>query len=465
MIIESMVFSHDSAYLRSFEKACKSGDISALRALLALGLDPDVNVMAAHNVIAHAAIHSPDTRVLDLLLSSPMKGGLSKRYLMEETLSWACRSGNAAAVRTVLSQPDEDKRHLQNTLSDIFCDACANGSVEVVRQLLALQDGVLRVDPSDGCHSGFYTACMHRRWKVVEELLSLTGKHKVHSGATTAAFWGACEAGDVEVMCRLLGIRGEARVRPSVQGGMRRMSMAHLHMMATPQLPACVPAAVASTVVGAYPMPAANGEFLQRMCAELLLVTVPASGPGNDRGDECMLHRDMLACICGSVARTGVLPPVGASSVAGPLMLQQASAGADARLDQELYRGAVLTWLVWCACVGSGAVAQGLRRRFEGALLAVGRGTAGGHTLDSVGACMQRGVRVTRGMDVQAAWGAVLCVLGVAVRDMVWRGSDVGVPVRGGVAAMPVGGGVGVGVGRGRMVLRRAAYEAKRMSL
>ncbi len=139
--------------------------------------------------------------------------GLLDRESLEK-----CLGDSAAASRSSghhFSQPEikqQDAITTFQSVDEVLIAACICGSLAVVRELLALR-GDRAVDVHRGCEHAFERACFHGHTPIVCELLALRGGRgvDVHSQAA-AAFRSACSQGNIGVVRELLRLTGKREI-------------------------------------------------------------------------------------------------------------------------------------------------------------------------------------------------------------------------------------------------------------
>jgi len=102
--------------------------------------------------------------------------------------------------------------HEPDAMDNQFWNACENGYLDVVREMLALQ-GDRAVDVHAGGVYGFQLACENGHLDVVRELLALQGDRfiNVHAGNEISFQW-ACMYGHLNVVRELLALQGDRAV-------------------------------------------------------------------------------------------------------------------------------------------------------------------------------------------------------------------------------------------------------------
>ena len=113
-----------------------------------------------------------------------------------------------------------------DAMDKLFQRACANGRLDVVRELLALQ-GDRFINVHAGNEISFQWACMYGHLNVVRELLALQGDRAVdvHAQDEFACRW-ALEQGHLLVVRELLALEGARAPDPDV---VRKLGLEELY--------------------------------------------------------------------------------------------------------------------------------------------------------------------------------------------------------------------------------------------
>jgi len=98
-----------------------------------------------------------------------------------------------------------------------FITACSNGSIEIIKMLLALE-GERAINPVDQHNEAFINACTNGHQEIVELLLSLKGKYEVDpSDQDNKAFIRACSYGNLNIVRLLLSLPQSKGIDPTAQ--------------------------------------------------------------------------------------------------------------------------------------------------------------------------------------------------------------------------------------------------------